>query len=158
MILNQCRTSERKVGILIPFKLLSNSTPRPETRITPTSDFRGSGETTKARWDIQGLRAIAVLTVVIYHIWPQYLPGGYIGVDVFLVVSGFLITQHLVKELESNGRIRLFHFWARRIRRLLPAALLVILTTLLITVFVLPKVHWPTTATESIASVFYLQN
>lgn len=56
--------------------------------------------------EVQGLRAIAVLSVLIYHIWPKILPGGYVGVDVFFVISGFLITGSLVKEFETKSPSR----------------------------------------------------
>lgn len=70
---------------------------------------------------LDGLRAIAVLLVILYHLVPDYLPGGFIGVDVFFVLSGFLITTLLLEERESTGRIDLGAFWRRRARRLLPA-------------------------------------
>ena len=60
------------------------------------------------------------------HLWPTRLPGGYVGVDVFFVISGFLITGHLMREQDGSGRIALASFYARRVRRLLPAALLVL--------------------------------
>lgn len=78
------------------------------------------------RYDIQGLRALAVSLVVVFHLSPSALPGGYIGVDVFFVISGFLITGHLFREVERRGRIGLTEFWAKRARRLLPASLLVL--------------------------------
>ena len=55
--------------------------------------------------EVQALRALAVMLVVLYHLWPGRLPGGYVGVDVFFVISGFLITSHLNRELERRGRI-----------------------------------------------------
>src|SRR4051794_12687204 len=69
------------------------------------------------RPDIQALRAVAVAGVVVYHLWPAALPGGFVGVDVFFVVSGYLIPQQLVDEAAATGRISLIQFWARRIRR-----------------------------------------
>ena len=91
------------------------------------------------RPEIQGLRAVAVLLVVIYHLWPAELPGGYIGVDVFFVISGFLITSHMLRETAVNGRVHLAAFWARRARRLLPAAYLVLgATALAVAVWVPP--------------------
>ena len=66
------------------------------------------------RADIQALRAIAVLTVVVFHYWPSALPGGYVGVDAFFVVSGYLITSHLLREVDSTGTVSLRRFWARR--------------------------------------------
>ena len=85
------------------------------------------------RWrpDIQGLRAIAVTLVVLYHAQVPHLTGGYVGVDVFFVISGFLITGQLVREAEHSGRVRLVRFYVGRIRRLLPAAALVTVVTLL---------------------------
>src|SRR5690606_29363838 len=70
---------------------------------------------------LDGLRAIAVLTVLIFHLTPGALPGGFLGVDVFFVISGFLITSLLLTEHANTGRIRLVDFWRRRARRLLPA-------------------------------------
>src|SRR5690606_37837572 len=78
------------------------------------------------RPEIQALRAFAVLGVVIFHLWPHAVPGGYVGVDIFFVISGFLITAHLHREVTLDARVRLGRFWARRARRLLPASLLVI--------------------------------
>ncbi len=72
------------------------------------------------RGDIQGLRAVAVVLVVIYHSGIG-LPGGYIGVDVFFVISGYVITRMLTAELASSGKLDLKRFYLRRIRRLLPA-------------------------------------
>ena len=83
------------------------------------------------RPDIQGLRAIAVILVVLFHAGVETLSGGYVGVDVFFVISGFLITTHLLESLERDGRIRFGRFYARRARRILPAALLVAALTLL---------------------------
>src|SRR5690554_4306320 len=81
----------------------------------------------RIRSEIQALRAIAVLLVVAYHLWPEHVTGGYVGVDVFFVISGFLITAHLVREVSRTGRIKVLDFWARRLRRLLPASLTVLL-------------------------------
>ena len=75
---------------------------------------------------LDGLRAIAVLAVIAFHFLPDSLQGGYVGVDVFFVISGFLITGLLVRERATAGRISLGGFWARRARRLLPALVLVV--------------------------------
>lgn len=109
---------------------------------------------------VQGLRAIAVLFVVLYHFWPARLPGGYVGVDVFFVISGFLITGHLMRELTSTGRIRLGQFWARRARRLLPASLLVLLVCALValTPYLTPTSALPNEIREIVASTFYVEN
>lgn len=63
---------------------------------------------------------------MVYHVWPSAIPGGYIGVDIFFVISGYLITAHLMREVISTERVVLSRFWARRVRRLLPAAFLVL--------------------------------
>lgn len=76
---------------------------------------------------LDGLRAIAVTTVILFHLTPGLLPGGYLGVDIFFVISGFLITTLLLREHVAHGRITLHVFWARRARRLLPALALVVL-------------------------------
>ncbi|MGP7959828.1 acyltransferase family protein [Sanguibacter sp. A247] len=77
-----------------------------------------------------GLRAIAVTAVLVYHLWPGTLPGGFLGVDVFFVVSGFLITTLLLREVARTGRVDLPRFWLRRARRLLPALGLVVSTSI----------------------------
>lgn len=81
----------------------------------------------KFRSDITGLRTIAILAVVLVHAGVSWFPGGFVGVDVFFVISGFLITAHLLGEVETSGRVALFAFWARKLRRLFPA--LVAVTT-----------------------------
>jgi len=81
------------------------------------------------REDVQGLRAIAVLTVIAAHAGVAFFPGGYVGVDVFFVISGFLITQLLVTEASRSGRVSLSGFYARRARRILPAASIVLVAT-----------------------------
>jgi len=78
---------------------------------------------------LDGLRALAIVLVLAYHLFPGLAPGGFLGVDVFLVVSGYLITSLLVEEHRRTGRIALRRFWERRARRLLPALLLVITVT-----------------------------
>ncbi len=82
------------------------------------------------RPDIQGLRAVAVLLVLFYHAGFTFIPGGYVGVDVFYVISGYLITGLLLREVEQTGTVAIGAFYARRIRRLIPAATVVIVTTL----------------------------
>ncbi|GAA5202053.1 SGNH hydrolase domain-containing protein [Rugosimonospora acidiphila] len=81
------------------------------------------------RPDIEGLRAIAVLAVVIYHAGALVVGGGYVGVDVFFVISGFLITTNLYREVETRGRISFGSFYGRRMIRLLPASALVVVAT-----------------------------
>ncbi|GHF15484.1 acyltransferase family protein [Pseudolysinimonas yzui] len=90
--------------------------------------------------EVQALRALAVMLVVVYHVWPGRLTGGFVGVDVFFVISGYLITAHLLREYAAEGRIRVAAFWSRRIRRLLPAAFLVLAVCAIAAFFVLPDV------------------
>lgn len=113
---------------------------------------------TKIRPEIQGLRAIAVGIVVLFHIWPNAIPGGYVGVDVFFVISGFLITGLLVREAENSGRIRLVTFYARRARRLLPAAALVLVSVAVLTPLLLPASQWSDVGYGVLASLFYVEN
>ena len=87
--------------------------------------------TDKLRPDIQALRAIAVAAVVLYHLWPTVVRGGYVGVDVFFAISGFLITSHLLAEVDRTGSLRPARFWARRAKRLVPASTIVLLFTAL---------------------------
>jgi peptidoglycan/LPS O-acetylase OafA/YrhL len=110
------------------------------------------------RPDIQALRAVAVLAVVLNHLSADWLAGGYVGVDVFFVISGFLISSHLSKEIDATGRVRLGRFYARRIRRLLPAALLVLALSVAAAYYLLPYPRWEATAQEAAASAMYWEN
>ncbi len=110
------------------------------------------------RAEIAALRACAVMLVVLYHLWPGRLPGGYIGVDVFFVISGFLITGHLMREAADTGRIRLARFYARRARRLLPAAYLVLAVSAVAVWLWMPLMGWRQNFREIIASALYVQN
>ncbi len=89
------------------------------------------------RGDIEGLRAVAVALVVVYHTGANWLGGGFVGVDVFFVISGYLITKLLIDEAEHFGSISLRNFWARRMRRLLPMSLVVVVVTVVFGVFML---------------------
>ena len=88
------------------------------------------------RSDIDGLRALAVLSVVVFHAFPVVLSGGFVGVDVFFVISGFLISTILFKNL-ARGSFSFIDFYARRIRRIFPALILVFLASLLAGWFVM---------------------
>jgi peptidoglycan/LPS O-acetylase OafA/YrhL len=108
--------------------------------------------------EVQALRALAVLLVVANHLRPDLVPGGYVGVDVFFVISGFLITGHMVKEVRGTGRLRLGHFWANRARRILPASLLAILAVVVTAPFVLPLAELRALGRQALGSIFYVQN
>ena len=110
------------------------------------------------RRDIEGLRATAVLGVVLYHAGFTPLAGGYAGVDVFFVLSGFLITGGLWDELRDHGRIRFGAFYARRARRLLPAAALVIAVTMLAAARWSAPLAARSVVHDGIASLFYVAN
>ena len=109
------------------------------------------------RTDIQGLRAVAVTLVLLYHLWPNRISGGFVGVDVFFVISGFLITLHLLTKPPRHLR-DLLGFWARRIRRLLPASLTVLAVTAAATRMVAPDTQWSDTARQIRAAALYVVN
>src|SRR3954447_3313191 len=125
----------------------------PHVASPPPSDGRAP-----FRPDIEGLRAVAVLLVLAYHARIPGFSGGYIGVDVFYVVSGFLITGLIVRELRATGRVDLVTFYARRARRLLPAALVVIALTVIASAIVLPPLRVPDVAADGAAAALYVSN
>jgi peptidoglycan/LPS O-acetylase OafA/YrhL len=110
------------------------------------------------RNDIQGLRAVAVLLVVVFHAFAIVLPGGFIGVDVFYVISGFIITTQLLGSLERTGTIGLRDFYSKRIKRLLPAAILVVLATLVAAVVLLPQLFLQEIGKDGLATSLYVSN
>jgi peptidoglycan/LPS O-acetylase OafA/YrhL len=110
------------------------------------------------RPDIEGLRAIAVCLVVLYDAGLPFLQGGFIGVDIFLVVSGYVITSLLVRELNSSGGINLCRFYARRARRLLPASSLVVIVVCLIQVIVASPIAQIEVLKAALATTLYCSN
>lgn len=104
------------------------------------------------------MRAVAVGAVLLFHFWPNRLPGGFIGVDVFFVISGYLITLHLMNEVQRTGGLELARFWARRVKRLIPAAFLVLAATIAGVFLWVPRVHWNGFFSEIAASIFYVEN
>lgn len=110
------------------------------------------------RRDIEGLRAVAVLMVLLYHLDVHWLEGGFAGVDVFFVISGYLITRLLLKEQEQTGRVSLVDFYARRVRRLLPAAGVVLVATAIMAWLWLPRIRWGDTGGDIVAASIYLVN
>jgi peptidoglycan/LPS O-acetylase OafA/YrhL len=110
------------------------------------------------RPDIQGIRAVAVLLVVLYHAGTPLIRGGYVGVDVFFVISGYLITQQLTNEVEKTGRVSLLRFYGRRIRRLLPPAALVAVVTVLAARILLPVGQVSTLVRDAWFSAIYAIN
>ena len=97
-------------------------------------------------------------SVVLFHLWPHVVRGGYVGVDVFFVISGFLITQQLADQLTRTGRIYLTDFWARRIRRILPAAYVVLGASIAMLVAFMPRLTWSGNLDEIRAAAAYVEN
>jgi peptidoglycan/LPS O-acetylase OafA/YrhL len=110
------------------------------------------------RPDIEGLRAIAVCLVVLYHAGLPFLSGGFIGVDIFFVLSGYLITGLLTKELDSSGTIDLPRFYARRVRRLLPALSLVVVVVCLLQIIVASPIAQIEVLKAALATTLYCSN
>jgi len=110
------------------------------------------------RGDINGLRVLAIVPVVAFHAGLPGFGGGFVGVDVFFVISGFLITTNLLREVESTGRISVKQFWAKRVRRLVPASVLVVVVSLLAALWILSPLEWATVATSAGASLLYVSN
>lgn len=109
------------------------------------------------RRDIQGLRALAVIVVVLDHLlhWPR---GGFIGVDIFFVISGFLITGILLREHERTGRISFVNFYKRRAKRILPASALVLLVTLIASYFVFSQSRFLSILGDTVSALFFAGN
>jgi peptidoglycan/LPS O-acetylase OafA/YrhL len=122
------------------------------TSVPPAVPFHGY------RPHIDGLRAVAVYLVVAFHAGVDRLPGGFIGVDVFFVLSGYLVTQLLLRDLVTGGGIRLSHFYARRVRRLLPAAAVVLAATAVVFVTVAPPAEWSDASQGIRAATLYVSN
>jgi peptidoglycan/LPS O-acetylase OafA/YrhL len=126
---------------------VTSSVERPETRKRRTF-----------RRDIEGLRAVAILGVVLYHAHVGALPGGYVGVDVFFVISGFLITDLLWRELTGTGRLSFAGFYGRRMRRLLPASFLVLAATAIASYFIMSPLAARSALKDGLACAFYVGN
>ena len=128
-------------------------------RLLPSGDEAGSPPGDRAfRPDVEGLRAIAILLVVFYHAGLSRLSGGYIGVDVFFVVSGYVITGVLLRERTSTGSTSLLGFYARRCRRILPAATLVLLVTVVAAHYVVGVTTAQQTADDAKWAAVFLAN
>jgi peptidoglycan/LPS O-acetylase OafA/YrhL len=124
----------------------------------PSGYATGHAKDRTFRPDIDGLRAIAIVLVVAYHAEVPWLRAGFIGVDVFFVISGFLITRLLIQESLAAGKIKLLAFWGRRIRRLLPLAALVLMATSIACSIIGPRLSLLSVAQETIAAALYSSN
>jgi peptidoglycan/LPS O-acetylase OafA/YrhL len=111
----------------------------------------------KYRPDIDGLRALAVLSVVLYHVSPQSLPGGFLGVDIFFVISGYLISLIVFRE-QAAGTFSFVDFYVRRIRRLFPALAVVLLAVLVFGAFALFADEYRRLGNHALASIVFLLN
>ncbi len=127
--------------------LSSTQTPQPQ---------RSEQKTFRA--DIEGLRAVAVLAVVLFHAAVPGIGGGYVGVDVFFVISGFLITGLLWREVSSTSSVRLHNFYGARARRLLPASATVGVVTMAASAILLPPLQAQPAISDGIASALYVSN
>ena len=128
-------------------------------RILPTAENRTRRRPSRVdfRPDIEGLRAVAVVAVVVFHAHLG-LGGGFVGVDVFFVISGFLITRLLMSEFTATGGVRLAAFYAARARRLLPAAGTVLVITAVAAAVLLPPLRARSALADGLASALYVGN
>ncbi|WKB35325.1 acyltransferase [Terrilactibacillus sp. S3-3] len=106
---------------------------------------------------LDGLRALAVLAVIFYHLGMPWASGGLLGVSIFFVLSGYLITDLLLSECEKNGRVDLKHFWLRRARRLLPG-MLSLLAVLVVWVALFRPSLFGNLKADALAALFYVSN
>ena len=127
--------------------------------VSPDEEVQDPQPATKEfRPDIEGLRAVAVLAVVLFHADMPGVGGGFVGVDVFFVISGFLITGLLWREVSSTGTIRLRNFYGARARRLLPASAMVGVAIMIGAAALLPVLRTRTVIWDGIASALYVSN
>jgi peptidoglycan/LPS O-acetylase OafA/YrhL len=110
------------------------------------------------RPEIQFLRMVAVLAVILYHLGVSGIEGGFTGVDIFFVISGYLITGKILREVDQTGRFILSKFYANRCRRILPAGLLCIGVTAIVAMLYMPIAWAINIFREALASIFYVQN
>ena len=114
--------------------------------------------TLQYRPDVDGLRAVAVAGVIFFHAGFSHFSGGFAGVDIFFVISGYLITSLLFFELDRTGRIDFVNFWARRTRRILPSALLVIAATVAAAYILESNLRFFYAAQDAIYAALYVIN
>jgi peptidoglycan/LPS O-acetylase OafA/YrhL len=126
--------------------------------VTSPHARRATDPTDGFRPDLEGLRAVAVVLVLLYHASVPGVTGGYVGVDVFFVLSGFLITGLLLREVRRTGSVSLPSFYARRARRLLPASALVLLVTMIASALLMPPLRVPDVAGDAASAALYVSN
>lgn len=123
-----------------------------------TSEARHAGDRLAHVDALDGLRGVAVAAVVVYHLWPGVLPGGFIGVDVFMVLSGFLLSSLLIQEAARTGRTSFASFLLARFRRLLPALLLVLMAVSAYAALAMPAIEAGRVRQHTIAALAYVAN
>ena len=107
---------------------------------------------------IDGLRALAVLSVIFVHLDFSIFSGGYVGVDVFFVISGFLITNIIIKELEQNGSFSFLNFYARRFKRIFPALVFVLFLSLIFSIWLLNIAKFKVYGGSLVAAILSFSN
>ena len=126
--------------------------------MTPPNTATSSRPSLSYRPYLDGVRALAVLLVFVFHAARPGLPGGFIGVDVFFVLSGYLITRILITEHESSGRIRLLRFYSRRVKRLMPAVIVLVLVVVAREALYGDILMLGARLRDAIATLFYYMN
>jgi peptidoglycan/LPS O-acetylase OafA/YrhL len=144
---------------IIPERMGSVPEQEGPASVLPPGEESGSAPGDRTfRPDVEGLRTVAVLLVVLYHAGLSWLPGGYVGVDVFFVISGYVITGVLLRERSSSGTTSLLGFYARRCRRILPAATIVLVSTMVVAHLVLGEAAGRQTADDAKWAAVFLAN
>lgn len=141
-------------GTLSIFQDVLMSLSLPAQRVAGRSP-RAANTASAFRPELQGLRALAVVLVMVYHVWFGRVSGG---VDVFLLLSAFFLTGAFIRKVEGGRPLALLTYWLNVFRRLLPAAVLVLLATIAASVALLPKARWNSIMEQITASLFYAQN
>ncbi|MCU1358375.1 MAG: hypothetical protein JWM89_3793 [Acidimicrobiales bacterium] len=122
------------------------------------AEAQGNTQTHAHDPGLDGLRGLAVVVVMVFHFEPHWLPGGFLGVDTFMVISGFLISRLLLAEWERSGTVSLRAFWGRRARRLLPALFLVLVAVAGAAAAWLPASQLPSLRLDGLAALTYVSN
>ena len=130
----------------------------PGVRARGRHEAARGGRPSSFRPDIEGLRAVAILLVVLYHVGIPFVPGGFVGVDVFFVISGYLITGLVLREMQTTGTVSVVSFYARRAKRLLPASAVVLVFVVVASFFVVSKVDQPDVGMDVVAASLFVAN